>query len=82
MAASEKIKALLVLRGRKNIELAAHFGISPQSMNNKLSRDSFSVKDLVKVADFVGGRVAVILDNGQTVFFDSEETDAKTSAEG
>lgn len=79
MAISDKIKALLALRGRKNADLAAYFGMSPQSMNNKLSRDSFSAKDLVKVADFVGGRVAIVLNDGQTVWFDS--TGTKTSTE-
>lgn len=78
MAVSDKVKAILSLNGRKQTELAVHFGITAQSMNNKMNRDSWSVKDLVRVADFVDGRVAVILKNGQTIFFDSEDKE-KTS---
>lgn len=73
MGISDKVRALLALRGKKNTDLAEYFGMTPQSMNNKMSRESFSTKDLIKVADFVGGRVAVILDDGQIVYFDSTE---------
>lgn len=76
MAVSDKIRAVLALEGRKNTELATYFGMTPQSMNNKLSRDSFSAKDLVKVADFVGGRVAIVLSNGQAIYLDSESESA------
>ena len=31
MAVTEKIKALLSIKGKKNVELAAYLGISPQS---------------------------------------------------
>ncbi len=72
MAVSDKVKAVLALEGRRNTELASYFGMTPQSMNNKLSRDSFSAKDLVRVADFVGGQVAIILSNGQAIYLDSE----------
>lgn len=72
MAVADKVRAVLALEGKKNTELAAFFGMTPQSMNNKLSRDSFSTKDLIKVADFVGGRVAIVLSNGQMIYFDSE----------
>ena len=73
MAIAEKVRAVLALEGKKNTELAAFFGITPQSMNNKLSRDSFSTKDLIKVADFVGGRVAIVLSNGQMIYLDSAD---------
>ena len=42
-------------------------------MNNKMNRDSWSAKDLVRVADFVGGRVAIVMKDGQTIYLDSEE---------
>ena len=73
MAVSDKVKAILTLNGRRQTELAAHFGITAQSMNNKMNRDSWSAKDLIRVADFVGGRVAVVLKDGQTICLDSEE---------
>ncbi len=72
MAIADKVRAVLALEGKKNTELAAFFGMTPQSMNNKLSRDSFSAKDLIKVADFVGGRIAIVLSSGQMIYLDSE----------
>ncbi len=72
MAIADKVRAVLALEGKKNTELAAFFGMTPQSMNNKLSRDSFSAKDLIKVADFVGGRIAIVLSNGQMIYLDPE----------
>ena len=67
---TDKVKALLSIRGKKNIELAKYLGISPQSMQNKLNRGSFSAEDLIKISDFldctlafeVGGQQKIILD--------------------
>ena len=73
MAVSDKGKAVVSLNGHKQSELAAYFGITAQSMNNKMNRDSWSAKDLVRVADFVGGRVAIVMKDGQTIYLDSEE---------
>lgn len=72
MSTSDKVKALLALRGERQNDLAAAFGMSKQTMSNKMARDSWSAKDLIKVADFLGGRVAVILGDGQTVFLDAD----------
>ena len=50
MAVTEKIKALLSIKGKKNVELAAYLGISPQSLQNKFNSGSFSAEDLIKVS--------------------------------
>ena len=47
---TDKVKALLSIRGKKNIELAKYLGISPQSMQNKLNRGSFSAENLIKMS--------------------------------
>lgn len=72
MSTSDKVKALLALKGERQNDLAAVFNMSKQTMSNKMARDSWSAKDLIKVADFLGGRVAVILNDGQTVFLDTD----------
>lgn len=72
---SEKVKAVLSLTGKKQSDLAAHIGIAAQSVANKMNRDSWSGKDLAKVAEFVGGRLAFILPNGQQIIIDCEETE-------
>ncbi len=73
MAVSDTVKAILALRGRKQSELAERFGITPQSMRNKMSRDSWSAGDLMRVAELVGGRVAFVLPDGQMIFLDQAE---------
>lgn len=72
MAVTDKIKALLSLKGKKNIELAAHLGISPQSMQNKFNRGSFSAEDLIKVADFLDCTLAFEIDN-QKIVLDKDD---------
>lgn len=75
MPTSDKIKALLMLSGKKQMELAEHFGMSRQTMNNKFGRDSWSAKDLVKVADFCGCSVGFVLPDGQHIFLEKEATE-------
>lgn len=70
MAVTEKIKTLLSLSNKKNIELAAYLGISPQSMQNKLSRGSFSAEDLIKIAEFTGSELSFNTANNQKITLD------------
>lgn len=73
MAVTCKIKALLSLKGKKNIELAKYFGISPQSMRNKLNRGSFSAEDLIKIAEFTGSTLAFEVDDAQKIVLDKSD---------
>lgn len=73
MGVSDKIKAVIALGGHKQTELAAFFGITPQSMVNKMGRGSWSAKDLIRVAEFVGGRVAFVLPDDQVIFLDDKK---------
>lgn len=75
MAVANKVKALLAMCGKKQIELADYFGMGKQSMNNKMARDSWSAKDLVKVAEFTGCKVAFVLPDGQHIFLESQDTE-------
>lgn len=57
---TNRIKSLLSMAGKKQIELAAYLGISPQSLQNKFSRGSFSADDLIKISNFTGAELAFI----------------------
>lgn len=70
MAITEKIKALLSLKGKKNMELAAYLGITPQSLQNKFNRGSFSAEDLIKISDFLDCQLNFRADNDTSIFFD------------
>jgi len=73
MAISNKVKAVLELSLKKQQDLAAHFGMTKQTMSNKFARDSWSGKDLVSVAEFVGGRLVIELPDGQRIVIKDEE---------
>lgn len=72
MAISGKIKGLLAICGKKQNELAEAFGMSKQTMSNKMARESWSASDLVKVADLCGCKVAFILPDGQQIILTSD----------
>lgn len=69
MTISEQIKVLCVRCGVSEAELARRLGKSPQSLNAKLKRESFTIKDLTEIADVlgVGFERRFILDNGEEV---------------
>ncbi len=73
MSISEKVKALLALSGKRQLDLAKYFGMSKQTMGNKMSRGSWSGKDLAKVAEFCGAKLAFILSDDQMIIIESED---------
>jgi len=67
LAISNKIKGLMNFKGKKSYELAEYFGISAPAMRNKISRDSFSAEDLIKIAAFLEIDLAFISDTQKTI---------------
>lgn len=53
MSMSDKVKALLALSGKKQTELAEIFGMSKQTMSNKMARGSWSGEILQRLRNFV-----------------------------
>lgn len=72
MSISDKVKGLLALRGKKQLELAEHFDMSKQTMSNKMARGSWSGDDLARVAEFCGCKLAFILPDGQQILISSD----------
>ena len=70
---TDKIKALLAMSGKKQIELAGEFGLTPQSMNNKMSLNRYNAEDLIKIAQFTGCKIGFLLPDGQHIFLDVED---------
>ena len=81
MSVSDKIKGLLALRGKKQIELAEAFHMSKQTMGNKMNRGSWSARDLAKVAEFCGCKLAFVMPDGQQIFIDADEEKATDGRE-
>lgn len=54
MTIAEQIKVLCVRCGVSEAELARRLGKSPQCLNSKMKRESFTVNDLDKIAAVLG----------------------------
>lgn len=71
MAAAEKIRILLIKRGRMSVsELARRLGTSPSNLHDKLKRDNFSERELheiAKVLDCTVSTVFTLNDTGESV---------------
>ena len=66
---SEQIRVLCIRSNISVAELARRLGKSPQSFNSKLKRESFTIKDLEKIAEATGTsfRRNYILPNGEEI---------------
>ena len=69
MTIAEQIKVLCVRCGVSEAELARRLGKSPQSLNSKMKRESFTVSDLDEIAAALGVTFKrhFVLDNGEEV---------------
>ena len=69
MTISEQIKILCVRCNMSEAELARRLGKSPQSFNAKMKRESFTINDLIEIADAVGVKFKrnFILTNGEEI---------------
>lgn len=69
MTIAEQIKVLCVRCGVSEAELARRLGKSPQCLNSKMKRETFTVSDLDDIAKALGVSFErhFILDNGEVV---------------
>lgn len=64
---TQRIKSVLSLNNKKAVELAAYMGMTPQALNNKFARGSFSADDLIKIATFTGSKLSFTTPAGEIV---------------
>lgn len=78
---SDKIKILLLLKGKKQNELIDCWKAnSAQAINNKLRRDSISASDLIRLADMTETQLAFIdQDEKPVIKFDKKDIDKEKS---
>ncbi len=69
MNISEQIKVLCVRTNISVSELARRMGMSPQNLNAKLKRETFTVADLDRIAEATGTTFErkFILNDGESV---------------
>lgn len=73
MQITNKIKGLMQIKGKKNVDLANYLGITVQSLSNKFNRGSFSAADLIKIADFLKCELAFIISDGQRIALTTDD---------
>ena len=64
---SKSVKAALLEADKKQIELAGMMDMSKQTMSNKMALDRWNGKDLLKVAELTGCRLAFVFPNGKVI---------------
>lgn len=68
MSITSSVRALLEIRGKRQVDLLPVFGLAnPQSLSNKFRGERWSASDLVKVAEFTGCKLAFILPDGERI---------------
>ena len=69
MTLSEQIKILCVRNNISVAELARRLGTSPQNLNGKMKRESFTVVDMERIAQVTGTtfKREFVLKNGDTI---------------
>lgn len=70
---SDKIKQVMKYKKVSNVQLAKHLGILPQSLSNKFSRDSLSLKDTIDILDILGCKLVIELDPDHIVKFSKSD---------
>ncbi|CDC26938.1 helix-turn-helix [Firmicutes bacterium CAG:466] len=68
MAASKIIKQLMIERSISVKELAEKLEIAPQSMSNKLYRDSFSFDEVLKITNILDCDIQFITRDTKKIF--------------
>lgn len=78
---TDKIKALLLITGKKQIELANEFGLTAQSMSNKMTLNRYNADDLIRIAEFTGSKIGFLLPNGEHIFLEASDIRGKKKPE-
>lgn len=68
MSASNIVKHLMIERGIHAKDLALCLDIQEQSLYNKLSRDSFTYKEMEKIADYFNCDIQLVTRDTNKVF--------------
>ena len=70
---SKKIKQIMKYKKITTVELAEHLGMLPQSLSNKFSRDSISLKEAIDILEFLGCKLTVELEPDLIVKFSQSD---------
>jgi len=64
----------MLIKEKSTADIAVLLGIKEQSFRNKLSRENFTVPELIAIAEALGAKLTLDIDNGrQRVTFDKSD---------
>ena len=63
----DKIKGLITMSGKKQIDIANAWEISQQQLNNKIRLNAWKISDLIDLAEQTNTQLAFIDQQGKTV---------------
>jgi transcriptional regulator with XRE-family HTH domain len=81
MSVSSKVKALMLMKGKSLADMAGYLGIREQSFRNKLTRESFTAPDLIRLTDALGARLQIDVDGKQMITLDASDLPQGEEAE-
>ena len=67
MTSSEIIRSALIKSGKSQAALAEFMGCSRQNLNIRLRKGTFTYNELEKALSFLGHRIVVLDDDGQSL---------------
>ena len=70
---SKKIKHIMKYKKVTTVQLAEHLDMLPQSLSNKFSRDSISLKEAIDILEFLGCKLTVELEPDLIVKFNMDD---------
>lgn len=70
---SKKIKQIMKYKKVTTVELSEHLGMLPQSLSNKFSRDSISLKEAIDILEFLGCKLVVELEPDSVIKFSQSD---------
>lgn len=77
MSVTNKVKIAMLQKNKKNADIAECLQISEQGVRGKFTRSSFFADDLIKIADFLGYKLAFLDGDDKIVFEPSDIKDNK-----
>lgn len=73
MSITSKVKAVLSIANKKQLDLITCLDVtSKQALYNKMNLDRWTGKDLVRVAELTGCKLAFVLPDGEHIFIDCD----------
>lgn len=74
---SKKIKQIMKYKKVTTVQLAEHLDMLPQSLSNKFSRDSISLREAIDILDFLGCKLVVELEPDMIIKFNIDDLEEK-----